>query len=312
MSNRSLSLIVRLPNWVGDVIMALPALQALQQSGLTLHLVGKPWITDLLAGTDMDLVPLPRDFIQSIKTLTRLESSKMLLMTNSFSSAGMARLAGKKISGYKTDGRSILLNAGMVKTRGQHEVQYFWDIARFMLQSWFKALPWPQDIPNKLSLPFCLTTQTRVKQRLHQAKITSPFWVLCPFAQGTNQQGESKIWPHWREFINQLSPKTLVVCPGKNEASLCAELGTGVTVLADLNLQEYAAVLSQAERVIANDSGPMHIAAAVGVDTLGIFGVSDPHRTRPWGGDYIGDKDHWPSLSSVLNHIGKASPQMIL
>jgi len=311
MPDRQLTLIVRLPNWVGDVVMALPALQALQQSGLTLHLIGKPWIKDLLAATGMNLISLPHGFRQSTKILMRLDDSKMLLMTNSLSSALMARLAGKKISGYKTDGRRLLLNAGMAKGKGQHEVQYFWDIARFTLQYWFEDLQWPKEIPNKLSLPLCLTTQTTVKNTLDRAKISPPFWVLCPFAHGTNQQGESKIWPYWKDLACQLSSKALVVCPGKNEESLCAQFGTGVTVLSRLNLQEYAIVLSQAEKVIANDSGPMHIAAAVGADTLGIFGVSDPHRTRPWGCDYIGDKNHWPSLSAVVNHIGKESLQMI-
>ena len=47
------SLIIRLPNWVGDVIMALPALQSLQQSGIELLLFGKPWANDLLAATGM-------------------------------------------------------------------------------------------------------------------------------------------------------------------------------------------------------------------------------------------------------------------
>lgn len=311
MSNRELTLIVRLPNWVGDVVMALPALQALQHSGLTLHLIGKPWIKDLLVGTGLNLISLPNGFWHSIKTLMRLDSSNMLLMTNSFSSAFMARLAGKKIIGYKTDGRSLLLHAGMVKKEGQHEVQYFWDIAGFTLQTWFKGLKWPKKLPKKISLPLCMTTQVTVKSKLKRANIHSPFWVICPFAHGKNQQGESKIWPHWSDLIQHLSSNVLVVCPGKNEASLCGQWGNSVTVLPELNLQEYAAVLSQADKVIANDSGPMHLASAVGADTLGIFGVSDPHRTRPWGCDYIGGKDQWPSLSVVLKRIGKETPQML-
>jgi heptosyltransferase-2 len=47
----------------------------------------------------------------------------------------------------------------------------------------------------------------------------------------------------------------------------------------------------------------MHIAAAVGVNTLGIFGVSDPRRTAPWGANYIGGQDQWPALADVLNYI---------
>lgn len=305
MSELSHTLIVRLPNWVGDVVMALPALQALQQSGIRLQLIGKPWIKDLFAGTEFDLIPLPQGFWQSTKILKQLDGKKMLLMTNSFSSAWMARLAGKKIIGYRSDGRSFLLHAGINKKAKQHEVQYFWDISRLTLETWFHGLEWPKEIPEKLSLPLCMTTQSLIKNKLVQANIHAPFWVLCPFAHGKNKQGQSKIWPYWGELIQHLSSKVLLVCPGKNEASLCAPWRQNVTILSDLNLQEYAAVLSLADRVIANDSGPMHLAAAVGVKTLGIFGVSDPYRTRPWGCDDLGGKDEWPSLETVLNCLGE-------
>jgi len=47
----------------------------------------------------------------------------------------------------------------------------------------------------------------------------------------------------------------------------------------------------------------MHIASAVNANVLGIFGVSDPLRTRPWGAAYIGSKNCWPDLDNVMEQL---------
>jgi heptosyltransferase-2 len=295
------SLIVRLPNWVGDVIMSLPALQAMQESGIELLLYGKPWINDLLAALNMPLFSLTKQFWQTTTKMAEMPSDKTLLLTNSFSSALMARLAGKKAIGYVADSRRLLLNAGLSKQPGKHEVNYFWDIAKFASQHWFPALPWPDNTPNKITLPINAVCTSSAQQALSTAKINKPFWVLCPFAFGTGKNDTSKIWPHWRELSATLSlSHQMVVCPGRNEENLCSELVPNATVLSGLHLGEYAAVLAAAERVIANDSGPMHIAAAVGTNTLGIFGVTEPQRSQPWGSNYIGSLGHWPTIAEVL------------
>lgn len=298
------SLIVRLPNWVGDVVMTLPALQAMQQAGIELFLFGKPWAHDLLAATNMTLCSLGNNFWQTTKKISTIKNThKALLLTNSLSSALMAYLAGKASIGYQTDSRRILLKASSSKPPALHEVQYFWNISIFASQFWFPQLQWPERIPSKISLPLNPIAVANVKKKLDQAKIRHPFYVLCPFAQGTGRDGQSKVWPHWYELTASLHPHQLIVCPGKNEEKLCSELVPGATILSGVNLAEYAAILATAEQVIANDSGPMHIAAAVGANTLGIFGVSDPQRSHPWGADYIGALGHWPTITDVLNTL---------
>ncbi len=297
---------VRLPNWVGDVIMAFPALQAMKQGGIELQLLGKPWINDLFAATDMPLIALEKKFWQTTKKIAKTaDFDKLLLLTNSFSSALMGRLAGKAQIGYKTDGRRWLLTAGLVKPHMQHEVEYFWNLTRFASECWFPQMSWPEQIPSKIILPRSQASQTAAEQALQRTNITKPFWVLCPFAHGTGKEGKSKIWPHWHELAQHLGKRPLVVCPGKNEEPLCAHLPSEITVLSGLNLSEYAGILALAEQVLANDSGPMHLAAAVGAKTLGIFGVSDPQRVRPWGAEFIGSDAGWPSLTQVLDYLAQ-------
>ncbi len=298
------ALIVRLPNWVGDVIMALPALQALQQSGLELLLFAKPWARDLLAATDMKVTAITHSFWQNSQKMAELSHcNKALLLTNSFSSALMARVAGKATIGYHTNVRYPLLKRSLTKEAHRHEVEYFWNIARLACQYWYPELNIPTIIPQKITLPCSLSAMATAEEALNRAKISQPYWVLCPFAHGTGKAGQSKIWPHWRELSAQLTQHQLIVCPGKNEEALCAELVPEALILSGLNLGEYAAILAKAAYVIANDSGPMHIASAVGATTLGIFGVSDPKRTSPWGGAFIGARDCWPSLSEVLAEV---------
>ena len=73
-----------------------------------------------------------------------------------------------------------------------------------------------------------------------------------------------------------------------------------------IDLQIYAAVMALAKGVLANDSGPMHLAAAVGGTVLGIYGVSDPQRYRPWGGATIGSADAWPEPNHVVERLLQA------
>jgi heptosyltransferase-2 len=94
---------------------------------------------------------------------------------------------------------------------------------------------------------------------------------------------------------------TVIACPGPGEEAACASALPGVTPIPGLGLGAYAAIMATAQRVVANDSGPMHLAAAVGAPVLGVFGVSDPQRTRPWSDriQVIGSERGFPSVQAV-------------
>lgn len=303
------ALIVRLPNWVGDVVMTLPALQALQKCGIELFLFGQPWMLDLLSATGKNLFVITNDFWQNTAKIANVSTAdKALLLTNSFSSALMARLGGKLPVGYKTDGRRLLLNAGLVKPPAQHEVQYFWNIVRFAVEHWFPKIEWVEPIPTRITLPLSPEAHIVANQILHSNHIDKPFWVISPFARGVGINNKTKIWPYWHELSKELSRRyQLVICPGIDDEASCTEFASNAIILRGLNLSEYAAIMASAEQVIANDSGPMHIAAAVGAKTLGIFGASPPQRCRPWGADYIGSENTWPSVAEVLSFLSSAS-----
>jgi heptosyltransferase-2 len=111
-------LCVRLPNWVGDVCMALPALALLRRAGFALHLVGKGWAADLLAGFPDHVARLPTGLLAGARTCAASGARQALLLTNSFGSALQARLAGLDAVGFARDGRSLLLARAVAPRRG--------------------------------------------------------------------------------------------------------------------------------------------------------------------------------------------------
>ena len=295
-------LLIRLPNWVGDVVMTIPSLQALQSAGFELQLIGRPWIFDLLQVFPAKLLSMPKSLSQARQQAQQASSDKALLFTNSFSSALIMYSAGKKTIGYKNTLRNCLLNKQITKPPHLHEAEYFWEIAKLAATTWLPHSSWPQTIPPTIHLPVSSVSNIKVSARLKQEKIDTPFIILCPSATGTAPNGIPKIWPYWSALSQTLEKRGIkhLVCPGPLEETRCQQLVPKATCLTGINLSELAALFTQADLVLANDSGPMHIACAVGAPVLGIFGATDPKRTAPWGGKYLGKLGQWPSLDEVL------------
>lgn len=281
-------LIVRLPNWVGDVIMCLPALKLIHQQGIKLILIGKPWIHDLLK--DM---PYELHTFKNVKRLKDISCEQILLLTNSFSSALYARLAGKKCLGHASDKRRFLLAKAIKKPRNIHETEIFLNLAQASLFYFFGLNPQKPSVDD--SKPLFLISST--VESIHTKQ---PYIVLCPFAHGTTRDKKSKKWPHWQALAKQVAHLNPVICPGPNEIAEAQLYFPSTKALHHLSLHEYATVLAHANLVIANDSGPMHIAAAMNTPTIGLFGVTDPKRTGPKNAIILGTAEEWPSLDTVL------------
>jgi heptosyltransferase-2 len=291
-------LAVRLPNWVGDVCMALPALQALGAHGRC-RLFGKPWAVDLLSAMGWDVVRLPEG-VRAAAALVRASSAREgVLLTNSFGSALRWRLAGVAATGYRAHARSWLLGRAVASSTAAHEVERFWQLAQAHLQPGVS----PPPPPPRLGLVLHAAHRTQAASALAGVALEGPYVVLCPLATGL-AHGHSKIWPAFPLLCRGLIEQgvQVVSCPGPGEEAASAAALPGAIPLPGLGLGAYAEILRGARYVISNDSGPLHLAAAVDVPVLGIFGVSDPHRTSPWGarGATVGSATSWPSLQDVI------------
>ena len=303
-------LIVRLRNWVGDVVLGLPTLQRLERAGYGLHLVGKGWAADLLAGHGWPVHSLGRTMGDRVAQLRQMRRQALALdpgfdrrvnaiaFPYSLSSALDMRLAGLKAIGHRHEGRGWLLHQAVPRLARAHEAAIYSHLADALLR---------QDAtsPDRVQLalaPAHLHAAAELKQRLG---LRPGYVVICPFAGGTFEKLD-KSWPYFARFAAEALPplgRDVLICPGPGTEQALAERDfAGCTLAPGVGLGAYAALLRDAALVVSNDTGPGHMAAAVGAPLLSVLGPTDPAR---WGA--IGPQVHvlqqaqgWPSVEAAL------------
>jgi heptosyltransferase II len=304
-------LIVRLRNWVGDVTLGLPLLQRLADEGCDLHLVGKGWARDLLAGHGWPVHVLPKTWQGRVALLRRLKQEAgstgrgldALCLPYSFSSALEFRLAGLRALGYAYEGRSLLLARAVPRPQGVHELQVYWALGDVLLG---RAAPPPERIGLRVSPAH--RAQAQALRAAHG--IEADCIVICPFAGGTWSK-QDKTWPGFPDFVAQVLPgfgRSIVVCPGPGEEAIAQERYAGARLLPGVGLGAYAALLQEAAVMVSNDTGPGHIAAAVGTPLVSVLGPSDPALWRAWGPrvQLLQGAGTWPDAGAVQAAVARA------
>ena len=111
-----------------------------------------------------------------------------------------------------------------------------------------------------------------------------PYACLVPFATGT-LKGASKAWPGFPTLCRQLVPELpVLLMPGPGPETIQARTDyPDAQTLAGVPLDVYAALLAQSSVVVANDTGPGHLAAAVGARLVSVLGPTDASRYRALG-----------------------------
>jgi len=308
---------VRLPNWVGDACMALPALHMLRQAGFPLVLVGRAWARDLLAGLEpAEFVPVEgrwrkdaqrlRGVLQPCqrrKGLLPAGPFKGICFPDSISSALIFRLAGVRAGGYRDEGRSLLLKWPVSKLRGEvHVVQSYYHLARTVVMKWGLPASIPEQPGPALDLPLTTGHVQAARTTLERSGLTQPFVLLSPTATGLHR-GRVKSWQHYDVLARHLLAAgwPVAMCPPPNEVDAARAAVPSAQVLPALPLGAYAALTRQAALVICNDSGTSHIAAAAQSRQLTLFGVTRPTRTGPWSASAscLGSDGQWPTLDAV-------------
>ena len=280
-------LIVRLRNWVGDVTLSVAALRRLAEAGYALQLVGKGWAGRLLAGEGWTVHALPRGTRARIALYRRLRAEALqidpgfdhrlntVVLPTSFSSALEIRLAGLRGLGYAHEGRTLLLKQALRKQSGQHEMQHDWRLVQTLLGS-------DEPLPPHALLATSADARQRVQALLAAQGVAWPFVVLCPFAGGTFEKIDKR-WPHFAEFTRVAALEwgvPLLLCPGPGEGDAARRDYPQALVLDGVGLDDYAALLERCALMVSNDTGPGHVAAAVGAPLLSVLGPTDPTQ---WG-----------------------------
>ncbi len=309
----SKKILVRGVNWIGDAVMSLPALKALRKAcpESSISLLVRPSIAPIFdRNPDIDEIILYGEEFKGITGRLRLAGvlrgkgfSKAILFQNAFDAALIAFLAGiPERVGYNRDGRGLLLTGPITfdnEDRRVHHRDYYLDLLTKAGISDSK--------PNPPIAPWIyLSLEERLSARNVLSRLKRPILGINPGAA----YGPAKRWyperfarvANW--FINDTGGG-VVIFGGKDDLSTAEEIEIKIRVWSDqssvrrphnfltshllnlsgkTSLRGLISLISECDILLSNDSGPMHIAYAVGTPLAVIFGSTDPKLTGPVNG----------------------------
>ena len=288
-----MKILVRVPNWIGDSILALPAIASIKVNFPQAHLwiAAQEWVKDLFASNSLveGTIPLPKSKdLKSLRdTARKLRNESFdtgVLLTNSFASAFLFYLAKiPKRWGYATAGRGWLLTKSVGlkdEDSPRHQVHYYLD-----LLSGLGLKPLSQEV----RLPLPPEEKEAARERLLSLGIDTkrPVVILSPGAS----YGPAKRWPAARfaelaALFEKRKNAEILIIGSADEAEIAASIRSSTekkpaVLTGQTTLPQLLGLISQATLLISNDSGPMHLANALRVPVVGIFGPTDPEVTGP-------------------------------
>lgn len=301
---------LRIPNWIGDVCMSLPCLDALLDTELPIVVCARPWARELLDAYPIaGFIPMSgrwrqdRAAVQTFRKKARHAHPRGILLPDSLSSAMVFRFAGIPCAGHRDDGRSLILRWPVRKsTRKLHAVEAWYRLTTRTLDMWGTG---PAGEAASLSLDLQLTQNQRAAahQVMDEAGIEPDHFVLiAPTAVGLHH-GKNKVWPHFETLTQRLQQQghRVVMCPPPAEVDQALRNAPSAQCLPSVGLGAFATLTRHASLVICNDSGVSHVAAAAGARQLTLFGVTQQERTGPWSSraTCLGSAKAWPSLDET-------------
>ena len=292
---------LRAPNWLGDAVMALPAMAAFRRAFKDddVTVVGLPQVLTIFEEIH-DAQPVKTMPIAggagraAIASLRGGQFDRIVLFTNSFGSAWVAKRAGiRERWGYGGRARGLLLTRSArrpTKAERAHHADFYRTLARR-----FDAAGGVEAPPR---LGASAPTLGRGAEVLRKAGI-DPARPIAVFAPGA-AYGHAKRWipEHAADVAARLvrargMQAVLVGAAGDRDAGRAiefwlrahapAEAGAIVNLIGRTDLRSLIGILGHAALAIANDSGAAHMSAAMGVPTLTIFGPTDERGSAPIG-----------------------------
>ena len=285
-------LVCQTGGWIGDMVMLTPALRALKRaypkSDLTLLL--RPLVADLMQRhpyVDTCIVDNKKEGRYRLFTyLVRQIRDKsfdiaVVLHPTSFRNALLPFLARIPIRvGTNVSGRGVLLTLSCQDGTEIHEVHRYLRVLQLL---GIDAVPpflefWHTDADRQFIERLLYTEGVSPDDRIIALNLgttwTTKRWDITNFADLIQQ-------------ITQLVPEFKIVLTGSSaERELAKALPTSLSVInlvGKTGILQLGALLERCEVCLTCDSGPMHIAAAVGTPTVALFGPTSPVRHRPYG-----------------------------
>ena len=290
--------LIRSANWVGDAVMSLPAIASVRQTfpQAEISILAKPWVAEIFQKNpvvDQVSVYQTPGIHQGLRGKWRLARQLKkqgfelaILLQNAFEAALISFLGGiPRRAGYNTDGRGILLTHPVTATRKikkGHQVDYYLEMVGSL------GFQRAQRVPS-LQIP--------LERREEACRMLQSFGLeesqeLVGISPGATY-GSAKQW--FPERYTELASRIvrnfgapILIFGSEGDKKVASQVGQDARVpLIDLTgmttLAQAMALIARCRLFITNDSGLMHVAAALGIPVIAIFGSTDPERTGPLG-----------------------------
>jgi heptosyltransferase-2 len=289
--------LVRVTNWVGDMVMCLPALEAVRTNfpDSSITVVARPWVVPLIKKHPaVDHVisykkgdGFAGDFKEFCRVLRLIRSERFdisILFQNAFEAALLSYLGGvKNRIGYNTDGRGFLLTHSVVRDEDLlklHQVEYYLSILR--------AMGWEADTKEPV-LSIDDRDMNDAGNLLASEEIEEED-LLLGLSPGAIF-GPAKRWPSERfaavgdRAVESWGAK-VVILGSSGETEICNDLAasmkySSVNLCGKTSLGQAMALIRRCRFFVTNDSGLMHVAAGLDVPMVAIFGSTDHVATGP-------------------------------
>lgn len=281
-------ILIRAPNWLGDCVMSMPAVQRIRERFPDAHigLLAREKVIELWRNNPHLNERIPLADLGSVRD-ARFEMA--ILFPNSFRVAWEAwRAAIPRRIGYDGDWRRPLLTDVIPGNPRhlpavRHLISHYLSFARFLGGS------------DELTAPRIVVDESELREadRLVGAPGTRQLCALAPSAE----YGPAKRWPAERfiETAKRLAAEQnvkWVVLGGPNDLPVCnpitAAIGeSAINLVGKTNLRQLCAVLARCRLLLTNDSGAMHVGYAVGTKVLALFGSTEPSATGPVGEGHV-------------------------
>ena len=292
------NILIRGTNWIGDAVMTLPAIAAIRNTfpRAKITILVKPWVADVFKFCpDVDDIMLYHQpgvhdgmlgILRLAGDLKERKFDTAILLQNAIEAAIISRLAGiPNRAGYNSDGRGFLLTHAVKRTktvRKLHQIDYYLEMV--------KALGC-QPVGREAVLTLGKNAECQAERLLarHGLQDNRPLVGIAPGAS----YGPAKKWFPERfalvadRLIDAFSAQVMLFGSSADKESVAQVQQNAkfplCTLAGTTNLTETMALIARCRLFISNDSGLMHLAGAMGIPVIAIFGSTNPEATSPPG-----------------------------
>ena len=289
------NILIRGTNWIGDAILTLPAMASIRATYPLAHIavLAKPWVADIYKFfSDVDEIIIyedkydtPAGVFRMANMLKEKNFDAAILLQNAIEAAIIAFVARIPLrAGYNSDARGLLLTHSVKRTkeiRKVHQIDYYLEMV--------KAL-------GCVTVDRQMRLETRINlqdaQNIVQKYIPETNKAIIGIAPGATY-GPAKRWLPDRfagvaDKLSESFPMQGILFGSKADWDVAEKVRAAartklINLAGKTNLQEAIYLISQCRLFISNDSGLMHIAGALNIPTVAIFGSTNPVTTSPAG-----------------------------